>query len=586
MALHCGVCVSEIVPPLPRLKTEPLRELATQLRYAPREALLRDLERAEALARQIESELSYPEDFVIYRVTGYRPELDEPAVIPGDVLLADLPALVEHLCAAADLRAEELPEGVPADDLAERWRVSRKTLSRYRKHGLVARRVRGEDDRPRLVFCPEMIEAFERAQEARIERAGAFSRVDPDLERRIISRARRYRRLFGVTLNQTSARLAERFGRSQEAVRQLLRRHDERAAPGEAIFTESGPLSPRARELAYRAWRRAAEPGQVASRVSKPVPAVLRVINERRGEALRRVLPTIVHGLDGGHGAEVGAVLSEAGVRGGLGIGVPTTLGGVLDAAEQAAPPDRDLERVRALAFASLRARAAAAIEALPRYGARATELDRIETDLRWASRLKAELVRSHLGVARRSLEDRLARPLSSGSTVEVERLVLAMLSGIAEGIDRFHARSSGRLAAPVGLAVDRAVRETLELLGEADKGTGGRARPMFQADASIGDWSSRLSGWQALTEPDARVRPGLVGLGERGRRLLLARFGWVSAGAGVAEGGEPPRTLAEIADAEGREVVHLARSERAAIRRAVAFVRSSHESTNGTARR
>ena len=45
-------------------------------------------------------------------------------------------------------------------------------------------------------------------------------------------------------------------------------------------------------------------------------------------------------------------------------------------------------------------------IAGLPRHGAGATELDEIETDLRWAARLKAELVRSQLPLLVRVFEE------------------------------------------------------------------------------------------------------------------------------------------------------------------------------------
>lgn len=544
------------------------------MRYAPREALLRDLERAEVLARQIQPELTYPEDFVVFRVTGYRPELTEPAVIPGDVLLGDLPSLVEHLCAAANLRAEEQPDAVPADELANRWSVSRKTLARYRKHGLVARRVKGTDDRPRLVFLPETISAFEQAQSARIKKAAAFTRVEPDIEDRIVRRARVYRARFGCSLNQAAARLAKRFNRSHEAVRQMLRRYDERAEPELAIFSNAGPLQPRARELAYRAWRRAIEPGTISRRVGKPAPAVLRVINEKRAGALQRLLPMLSESIDLAQvsDAELNDSIGHPLAQAGLGIRVPQSLGELMSFTEEVTPPSAETETARGRAYIALRARAIRQIQQLPKHGARATDLDRVETDLRWASRLQTELIRSQLGVARRALESRVGHPLDSLPTSELSQLLSSMIAGTAAGVDRFQAFESGRLAAPVGLSVDRRIQS---ILSAPVSETEGRARPRFNPETSLGDWSVSLSPWQVITEPDPRVRQGAQALGDRARLHLTLRYGWAGAGAGGTEGGEPPLTLAELAERWHREVVHLARSERSSVRRALALVRS-----------
>ncbi len=91
------------MPPLPRLRVSALGELAKQLRFAPREALLRDIERAEALAGEIDPERTYPEDWIVFRITGYRARIDEPAQVVGAALLGDLSALLRRFAGAAGM---------------------------------------------------------------------------------------------------------------------------------------------------------------------------------------------------------------------------------------------------------------------------------------------------------------------------------------------------------------------------------------------------------------------------------------------------------------------------------------------------
>ena len=69
------------MPPLPRLAVEAIEDLARQLRFAPKHALLRDLARTESLVEDIDPEQDYPEDFIIFRVTGYRQDIASPAMI-------------------------------------------------------------------------------------------------------------------------------------------------------------------------------------------------------------------------------------------------------------------------------------------------------------------------------------------------------------------------------------------------------------------------------------------------------------------------------------------------------------------------
>src|SRR5688572_23587481 len=107
------------MPPLGRMVVTALEDLARQLRFTPREALLRDIQRAEALASQIGPDAVYEEDWIVGQVTGYRPKMDNPASVVGQALLADLSAFVERLSAAATLTPADLPPGsVEPDTLA------------------------------------------------------------------------------------------------------------------------------------------------------------------------------------------------------------------------------------------------------------------------------------------------------------------------------------------------------------------------------------------------------------------------------------------------------------------------------------
>jgi len=91
------------VPPLPSFHVSTLEELARQLRYSGRSALLRQIERAEAMARDVDADFAYEESEIIRRLTGYTPEDGGDALIPGEALLRDLSVLVEHLCHDARL---------------------------------------------------------------------------------------------------------------------------------------------------------------------------------------------------------------------------------------------------------------------------------------------------------------------------------------------------------------------------------------------------------------------------------------------------------------------------------------------------
>jgi hypothetical protein len=631
------------MPPLPRLRIPALDDLARQVRFEPPRAARRQIAFAESLAAEIDPDRTYPEDWVLFRLTGFRaddraaggaatadaPERGAPpraeprkrrrprgagasaesgsgpTLIVGAALLADLPGLVERLSVAARLSEQDLapdpawneaergPYWLDAGALCRRWRISRKTLDRYRRLGLLGRRIVGPDRRHRLVFSRDWIDRFERRHAERLRQAAAFTRIDRDLERRILRRAERYRRLLGCSLNQAAARLAARFGRSHEAVRQLLRRHAgaaRRAERGDAaaVFDEPPPLHARERRLIERAVARGIDTPAIARRLRTTPACIYRSLVVRRYERLRAL------DLAGPRAAAFeapdapAAFLDAPAVRAGLGAGAPATLADLIEAAADGAlsPPDAAVERARAGAYWFLRFDAARLLAAIPARAPSALAVDRVETRLRWAARLKAELVRSQVPLVLKSIEAGLRRPVTALPTAAAARIVRLAIDAAIDGVERFDpfrggavggagggaaggGVGGGRLAAPVGLAVSRAVTQWMRSEGAPWAGPvagGPRASPRADpAAVVVDDWTRRVAPWQAWLEPDARVRPVVERLPAAEREVLAARLGWI---------GDPPVTAADLAAARGVTPAQVVRLERRAIRRALASAR------------
>jgi hypothetical protein len=86
---------------LPQLKTPALTRLEGQLRSKARGALLEDLSRAEDLAVQVEPGVTYPEDWVVFRITGSQQALAQTDMLVGADLRAELSTLVMRLACAS-----------------------------------------------------------------------------------------------------------------------------------------------------------------------------------------------------------------------------------------------------------------------------------------------------------------------------------------------------------------------------------------------------------------------------------------------------------------------------------------------------
>ncbi len=546
------------MPPLPKIRVGALLDLIEQLRYTPREALKRDIARAEALAGEIDPGLTYPEDWVVFRVTGYRPDMDEPANIVGDALRADLSALVERLSDLASLSADDIGgETVSLDELAERWNVSHKTIERYRKRGLVAHRVSDENGRTRLAFRAETVERFEREQEGRISAAGRFTRIPPDVELEMIRRAEEERRSHDRSLSDAASVIARETGRSHEAVRQVLQRHDRES--DRPIFDDPPTLSARDKRAIHRAMRRGIEPSQIAERFRRSRASIIRLYNEHRAELLRSLDLDAPVGADFRKADARSTLLGREPVREVPMGGVPTNVAQVLIAAKEAPVPIGVEESTRAIAYCYLRAETKGLVETLTTSAPDAKVIDECETMLRWAARLKGALLRAQLPVVVRTVREQLPLEIERLPTERAGRILTDAIDAAGSAIDHFDPFKGGRLAAPVGLAVHKLAAERAKEIVP----TPGRARPLTRdrMAASVPDFTLRACPWQAWLEPDPRIGTVLTSLEESDAMLLADRF---------ALRGHPPHTLREIAERLDLPRMHAAQRLRVALRRAI----------------
>lgn len=258
-----------------------------QVRFAPRERKLEQIERAEKLLTEIDQKKVYPFDYVCYRITDYRPESFPHSKVQGNDLLHDLGLFVEELSDSANIPVEAANERVlTVDDLADQFRVSTKTISRWRNHGLVSRRFVFDGGKKRLGFLQSSVERFVDKNSERVQRGSEFSRLTEKQRDEIIDRARRMAH-SGERQTEISQQLAERSGRSVETIRSALRQFD-LAHPEMALFPgRSGPLTADAKKNIYQQYRRGVPVEELERQFQRTKTTIYRVINEIRA---RRIL--------------------------------------------------------------------------------------------------------------------------------------------------------------------------------------------------------------------------------------------------------------------------------------------------------
>lgn len=539
-------CGRRDVPRLSTLRLSVLEDLAAQLRYAPKRRIIEQLRRAVSLAPELEPDRLYPEDWMIQRITGYRPDLEEPAGIVGEALRRDLSAFTERVSEHAALTADALGmETLSLDEVQARWSVSARTIERYRRAGLIALRVR-DDGRARLIFPLQSVVAYERSHAQAIASAGALTRLSDTERSHIVRLATRACQRFGWSLNEAARRIADREGRSQEGVRQLLLK----AGGGTSALSRDD----RRRRAALRAWRAGASVARLAERYEKSQPTIRRILRSERAAILREGLLALGLAPDRLVAPDDHGSLDSELLRTGLVRPAAMNAGAFVELARSTPPPDRGDERTMALGLRTLAARLAAVVRE-DDAALREAALDRAETDARWATRVNARLVFAQAPFILKAIEARLERPLLELPAGPLQSIHRRAMDAATLAVWRFDAARGGRLAAATGLAVDRAVSQWLsDHAHNLPTGTG-RARA---AGATLLDWSVRIAPWQRWLDPPTRLSARLSRLNEEQRFVATLRFGLSD---------ESPRTREEIAARLGLSARRVAIIERAAMR-------------------
>jgi len=264
-----------------------LRQLRDQqVRFAPRDKKLEQVNRAERLLAELDPKRTYTYEYLCYRITEYRPESFPHSKLSGEAAGHDLRLFVEDLSDAADVPAATAGERVlTVEELSQLFKVSTKTISRWRQQGLVSRRF-VFDGRKRVGFLKSSVDQFVARNEERVKRGARFSQLSEDERGEIVERARRLARAGGCPAEVTK-RLARKMGRSVETVRYTIKQFDQEH-PGLAIFpSQTGPLSEDDKKKLYQQHRRGASIETLAKRYCRTKTSVYRIINEMRA---RRIL--------------------------------------------------------------------------------------------------------------------------------------------------------------------------------------------------------------------------------------------------------------------------------------------------------
>jgi RNA polymerase sigma factor (sigma-70 family) len=259
------------------------------MNFAPLEVRAGQITAAEQLLHSIDATKAYPADFIIFKITGYHPKSVKVEQWTGLALQHDLGLLIELISESLDVPSSSIAEPVlTIDDVTERFNVTSKTIQRWRRRGLPARRFVFPDGKRRVGFLLSSVERFFATRADQVARGTNFSQIDDRERTEILRRARRLATMCHCCVNEISRRIARKLNRSPATILHTIRKHDV-DFPEEAIFPAAAePIEPEERLRIIRGHRRGLPIKTLAKRACRPRSAIYRLLLEGRIERLNR----------------------------------------------------------------------------------------------------------------------------------------------------------------------------------------------------------------------------------------------------------------------------------------------------------
>ena len=293
-------------------KSQALKELTEQqTRYAPAARRQEQVARAEKLLAEIETDKKYPYQYICFRVTDYRSDAHKELLLSGHDLKHDLGLFIRRVERSVPaVPIEQTIEPVlTLDEVSSRFRVSTKTISRWRSRGLAARRVK-VNGRSQLAFPRSVVEKFVSDHGDLVEKGAKFSHLTEGEKDEILILARELKD-SGSSLTDVSKRIASRLGRSPEAVRYTIKNFDRNHADLALFPKVLGPLSTNAKEQIFTSKQQGEPVNILTKRFGRTRSSMYRVINEVRAKELILQPVDYIYNADFDDASKAEAMLDE-----------------------------------------------------------------------------------------------------------------------------------------------------------------------------------------------------------------------------------------------------------------------------------
>ncbi len=271
-----------------QIKNQNLAQLLLQLRFSPQKQRQKELDAAESLLSLIDNRKEYPFEFVCFRITGFRPK--GPAgqqLIKGAELADDLRIFISKLSnQIASPAAEQNQKVYSIEELASGFGVSIKTIHRWRKRGLVARRFVFADEKKRFGFLQSAVDRFVAKNPDLAAKAKKFTRLGKKEKQLIIKQAAALAAKTAMSRHRIISQIAAKIGRAHETVRYIIQNY-ERSNPDKLVFTKpAGVIGSAAAGELYKMFKQGTDVKELMGLFNRSKSSIYRLVNQRRAKEL------------------------------------------------------------------------------------------------------------------------------------------------------------------------------------------------------------------------------------------------------------------------------------------------------------
>jgi len=271
-----------------QIKNQNIAELLMQIRFAPQKQRRKQLDAAEKVFEVINKDKNYPFEFVCFRITGFHPKGETAQqLIKGDELAEDLQIFISKLSGQLAQPAAEQSEKVyTIEELAKVFCVSTKTIHRWRKRGLIARKFIFNDGKKRFGFLQSTVDKFARANPGLTAKAQTFERMTDKQKQQIIKQAIKLAATTGLSRHQIINRITAKTDKAHETIRYTLLNY-EKVHPEKAIFKKPPGIvdTAQAGEI-YKLYKQGCCAKELVMRFNRSKSSIYRIINMRRARVL------------------------------------------------------------------------------------------------------------------------------------------------------------------------------------------------------------------------------------------------------------------------------------------------------------